>query len=139
MAIPVSNLKSTRVFDADLKLKVVQMGTQVSHKLIEDLHKRVCPQVAISQAFGLLEVSRSGYYANAAAHQKCLDAPMLCAASIHLKAAFAASHKAYGSRRLRAAMAERGLNYGQASRAHLDAAQWHAACLAVQDCSSDGH
>ena len=38
---------------------------------------------------------------------------MACAASVHLKAAFAASHKAYGSRSLRTAMADRGLSMGR--------------------------
>ena len=61
----------------------------------------------------MLTVSRSGYYANAAAHQQRLAVPVVCAASVHLRAAFAASHKAYGSRRLRAAMAERGLVIGR--------------------------
>ena len=37
----------------------------------------------------------------------------MCAQSVHLKAAFAASHKAYGSRRLRTAMAERGMAMGR--------------------------
>ena len=39
--------------------------------------------------------------------------PAVCAASVHLKAAFVASHKAYGSRRLRTAMAQRGLALGR--------------------------
>ena len=38
---------------------------------------------------------------------------MVCSESVHLKAAFAASHKAYGSLRLRTAMAERGLAMGR--------------------------
>ena len=60
-----------------------------------------------------LEVSRSGYYANAAVLRQRVAAPVVCAASVYLKAAFAASHKAYGSRRLRTAMAERGLAMGR--------------------------
>jgi putative transposase len=85
----------------------------VSYQLVEDLQKKACPKVAISQACRVLEVSRSGYYANVAAHKQRLAEPVVCAASVHLKAAFAASHKAYGSRRLRAAMAERGLAMGR--------------------------
>ena len=50
---------------------------------------------------------------NVAAHKQRLAEPVVCAASMHLKAAFAASHKAYGSRRLRTAMAERGLVMGR--------------------------
>ena len=81
----------------------------MSYQLVEDLQKKACLKVAVSQACRVLEVSRSGYYANVAAHKQRLAAPVVCAASVHLKAAFAASHKAYGSRRLRTAMAERGL------------------------------
>ena len=68
----------------------------MSYQLVEDLQKKACPQVAVtvSQACRLLEVSRSGYYANVAARQQRLAAPAVCAASVHLKAAFAASHKA---------------------------------------------
>ena len=69
--------------------------------------------VTVSQACRLLDVSRSGYYASAAAHQPRLGAPVVCAASVHLRAAFTASHKAYGSRRLTTAMAERGLAMGR--------------------------
>ena len=85
----------------------------MSYKLIEDLQKKACPKVAVSQACRILEVSRSGYYANVAAHKQRLAAPAVCAASVHLKAAFAASHKAYGSRRLTTAMAERGMAMGR--------------------------
>ena len=47
------------------------------------------------------------------AHKQRLAAPVVCAASVHLKAAFAASHKAYGSRRLRTAMAESDQHMGR--------------------------
>ena len=70
----------------------------MSYRLVEDLQKKACPRVAVNQACRLLEVSRSGYYANAAAHKQRLGTPVVCAASVHLKAAFAASQKAYGSR-----------------------------------------
>ena len=85
----------------------------MSYQLVESLQKKACPRVAVSQSCRVLEVSRSGYYANAAAHKQCLAEPLVCAASVHLKAAFVASHKAYGSRRLRTAMAERGLVMGR--------------------------
>ena len=85
----------------------------MSYQLVEDLQKKACPQVAVSQSCRVLEVSRSGYYAHQAAHRKRLAEPTLCAQSVHLKAAFAASQKAYGSRRLRTAMAERGLAMGR--------------------------
>ena len=85
----------------------------MSYKLVEDLQKKACPKVAVSQACRVLEVSRSGYYANAAVLRQRVAAPVVCAASVYLKAAFAASHRAYGSRRLRTAMAERGLVMGR--------------------------
>ena len=85
----------------------------MSYRLVEDLQKKACPKVAVSQACRTLGVSRSGYYANAAALKQRLAAPLVCSASVHLKAAFAASHKAYGSRRLTTAMAERGLFMGR--------------------------
>ena len=87
----------------------------MSYKLVEDLQKKVCPQVAVavSQACRVLEVSRSGYYANVASNKQRLTEPVICAASVHLKAAFTASHKAYGSRRLTTAMAQRGQAMGR--------------------------
>ena len=85
----------------------------MSYQLVEDLQKKACPQVAVSHSCRVLEVSRSGYYAHQAARKQRLAEPVMCAASVHLKAAFAASHKAYGSRRLRSAMAERGLAMGR--------------------------
>ena len=85
----------------------------MSYQLIEDLQQKACPTVAVSQACQVLEVSRSGYYANRAAHKQRMAQPVVCAASVHLKAAFAANHQAYGSRRLQTAMAERGLTMGR--------------------------
>ena len=85
----------------------------MSYQLIEDLQQKACPTVAVSQACQVLEVSRSGYYANRAAHKQRMAQPVVCAASVHLKAAFAASQQAYGSRRLKTAMAERGLAMGR--------------------------
>ena len=66
--------------------------------------------VTVSQACRTLEVSRSGYYA-AAKRQSA--APVVCAASVHLKAAFAASGRTYGSRRLRAAVHMSGVTMGR--------------------------
>jgi len=57
----------------------------MSYQLVKDLQKKATTVVH-------------------AAHAQRLAAPAVCAASVHLKAAFAASHKAYGSRRLRTAM-----------------------------------
>ena len=66
----------------------------------------------VTQACRVLEVSRSGYYAHKASIKQRLIAPAVCSASVHLKAAFAASQRAYGSRRLRTAMAKRGMAMG---------------------------
>jgi putative transposase len=85
----------------------------MSYQLVEDLQKKACPQVAVVQACRVLEVSRSGYYAHQTAVKQRLANPVVCAASVHLKAAFAASHKAYGSRRLRTAMAKGGIAIGR--------------------------
>ena len=85
----------------------------MSFQLVEDLQKKACPRVTASQACRVLEVSRSGYYAHQAVQKQRLVQPSVCAQSVHLKAAFAASQKAYGSRRLRAVMAERGLTMGR--------------------------
>jgi putative transposase len=85
----------------------------VSYKLVEDLQKKACTKVAVSQACRALEVSRSGYYASVAVQKRRVAEPAVCAQSVHLKASFAASHNAYGSRRLRSAMAERGLTMGR--------------------------
>ena len=87
----------------------------MSYKLVEDLQKKASLKgaVTVSQACRTLGVSRSGYYANVAAYKQRMATPKVCAASVHIKAAFAASHKAYGSRRLRTAMAGRGLAMGR--------------------------
>ena len=85
----------------------------MSYQLVEDLQKKACPEVTVSYACRILEISRSGYYANTAARQQRLAAPAVCAASVHLKAAFAASHQAYGSRRLTTTMAGRGQAMGR--------------------------
>ena len=63
----------------------------MSHQLVEDLKKKADPKVAVSQACRILDISRSGYYARLAAHKRRLAEPAVCAASVHLKAAFAAS------------------------------------------------
>ena len=57
----------------------------MSYQLIEDLQEKA---ITVSQACRTLEVSRSGFYAAAKRRHK---APVICAASVHLKAAFAAS------------------------------------------------
>ena len=79
----------------------------MSYQLIEDLQMKA---VTVSQACRTLEVSRSGYYAAA---KRRSTVPVVCAASVHLKAAFAASGRTYGSRRLRAAVHVSGVTMGR--------------------------
>ena len=104
----------------------------MSHQLVEDMQKKACPKVAVSQACRILDISHSGYYARLAAYKQRLGSPAVCAASVHLKAVFAASHRACSSGRLRTVMAERGSGPGQTPGAHFDEAQWSAPCLAAQ-------
>ena len=89
----------------------------MTYQLIEDLQMKA---VTVSQACRILEVSRSGYYAAAKRHS---TAPVVCAASVHLKAAFAASGLTYGSRRLRAGVHMSGVTMGRHSCAQPNAAQ----------------
>ena len=79
----------------------------MSHVLVGDLKKKATP---VTQACRVLGVSRSGYYGAA---KSALATPKVCAASVHLKAAFAASGRTYGSRRLCAALQSRGLSIGR--------------------------
>ena len=82
----------------------------MSYQLVEDLQKKAVPATTVSQACRILEVSCSGYYAAA---RRRRAAPVVCAASVHLRAAFAASGRTYGSRRLRAALHTRGVTMGR--------------------------
>ena len=62
------------------------------------------------QACRVLQVSRAGFYG---ARQRALAAPKVCATSVKLKAAFAASGRVYGSRRLRSALLDGGICIGR--------------------------
>ena len=79
----------------------------MSYRLVEQLQKKA---VSVSQACRVLQVSQSGYYA---ARICSRQAPVACADSVHLKAAFAASGRAYGRRRLCAALQHQGLSIGR--------------------------
>jgi putative transposase len=74
----------------------------MSFELVRQLQEKA---VAVQQVCRLLAVSRSGYYP---ARRRSKVVPTVCEASVHLKAAFTASGGAYGSRRLRTAVAARG-------------------------------
>lgn len=78
----------------------------MSYQLIAQLQKKAIP---VSHSCRVLEVSRSGYY-DARRHPA---KPVLCTVSIHLKAAFTASHQSYGSRRLVTALVARGIPIGR--------------------------
>lgn len=66
--------------------------------------------VTVEQACRVLQVSRSGYYA---ARRRSQVKPVVCEVDVQLKAAFAASGRTYGSRRLRTALASRGIAVGR--------------------------
>ncbi len=78
----------------------------MSYQLVGQLQEKATPVQHICR---VLDVSRSGYYE---ARRRSAE-PVLCKASVHLKAAFAASHQSYGSRRLVTAMATRGIQIGR--------------------------
>ena len=79
----------------------------MSHQLVEDLQKKA---ISVSQACRVLNVSRSGYYSAA---KRRHAPPVVCAESVHVKAAFAASGRTYGSRRVRAALCSQGVTMGR--------------------------
>lgn len=64
----------------------------------------------IKQLCRVLEVSRSGYYA---ARQRAQQPDAVCPQSVQAKAVFDASGHSYGSRRLSAALRERGVDVGR--------------------------
>lgn len=76
------------------------------YTIIRQLQKEAIP---VQQSCDLLAVSRSGFYEA----QRRSAKPVLCKASVHLKAAFMASHQSYGSRRLVTAMANAGFQLGR--------------------------
>jgi transposase InsO family protein len=78
----------------------------VSFELVAQLQQKAS---AINQLCRVLAISRSGNYA---ARKRALAPQTVCQASVHLKAAFAASGGTYGSRRLRTAVALRGVEIG---------------------------
>ena len=78
----------------------------MSFQLVEQLQQKAVP---VNQMCRVLGISRSGYYT---ARKRGQLQPAVCAAGVQLKAAFAASGGAYGSRRLRTAVASRGVVMG---------------------------
>ena len=78
----------------------------MSYQLVQLLQKEAIP---VTQCCRVLSVSRSGYYEA----QRRSAKPVLCKASVHLKAAFTASHQSYGSRRLVTALKNQGIEIGR--------------------------
>jgi hypothetical protein len=76
------------------------------HQLIRQLQKEAIP---VQHSCRILDVSRSGFYEA----QRRSAKPVVCKASVHLKAAFIASHQSCGSRRLVTAMANEGFQIGR--------------------------
>jgi putative transposase len=76
------------------------------YQVVRHLQEKAIP---VTQSCRVLSVSRSGFYDALRRFEK----PLLCKASVQLKAAFAASHKSYGSRRLVTAMQNRGIQIGR--------------------------
>ena len=82
--------------------------------VIRQLQKEVIP---VQQSCRVLAVSRSGFYEA----QRRSAKPVLCKASVHLRAAFMASHQSYGSRQLVTATAGEGFPHRALQGAQLDA------------------
>jgi putative transposase len=69
-------------------------------------------KASVSQCCRVLGVSRSGFYA---ARQRLRQPKQTSPLVVHAKAAFEASGRSYGSRRLSAALRARGLKVGRPS------------------------
>ena len=78
----------------------------MSYRLVHELQEKAIP---VQHSCRVLSVSRSSYYEA----QRRSAQPVLCKTSVHLKAAFMASHQSYGSRRLVTAMANQGFQVGR--------------------------
>ncbi|RJG15643.1 transposase [Massilia cavernae] len=78
----------------------------MSFRLIDELQTKAIP---VSQSCRVLGVSRSGFYEA----KRRAAAPVVCKASVHLRAAFVASHQSYGSRRMVAELSNRGIAAGR--------------------------
>jgi putative transposase len=76
------------------------------YQLVRQLQKEAIP---VQHNWRILDVSRSGFYEA----QRRFAKPVVCRASVHLKAAFMASHQSYGSRRLVTTMANDGFHMGR--------------------------
>ena len=75
-------------------------------RLIDELQTKAVP---VSQSCRVLGVSRSGFYEA----KRRAAASALCKTAVHVRAAFAASQQSYGSRRVVAELANRGVTIGR--------------------------
>ena len=78
----------------------------MSYRLIDKLQMKAIPVV---QSCRVLGVSRSGFYEA----KRRVARPILCNASVHVRAAFIDSGQSYGSRRLVAVLRHNGLQIGR--------------------------
>ena len=78
----------------------------MSFQLVEQLQQKAVP---VNQLCRVLALSRSGFYT---ARKRAQVQPVVCEASVHMRAASAASGGSYGSRRLLTAVASRGIVIG---------------------------
>jgi len=79
----------------------------MKYQCIEQLQQRA---EAVAPLCRLLNVSQSGYYA---ARDRANEPVKVCRVTTHLRAAFAASGRSYGSRRLRLDLHGRGIRVGR--------------------------
>ena len=77
------------------------------HRCIVQLQQKAGSVCRLCQVFG---VSRSGFYA---ARQRVKQPQRICPTTVHLQAAFAASGRCYGSRRLSQALKQQGIAAGR--------------------------
>ncbi len=78
----------------------------MSYLLVQLLQEEAIP---VTQCCRVLSVSRCGCYEA----QRRSAKPVLCKASVHLRAAFTVSHQSYGRRRLATAMKNQGIEIGR--------------------------
>lgn len=78
----------------------------MSFQLIDELQMKAVP---VARSCAVLGVSRSGFYEA----QRRGATFGICKTSVHVRAEFAASHQSYGSRRMVAALAARGVLVGR--------------------------
>ena len=78
----------------------------MSFKLIDDLQRKAIP---VTQSCHVLGVSRSGFYEA----KRRSNEPAVCKATVHVRAAFVASHQSYGSRRMVTELSNRGIVAGR--------------------------